>query len=254
MRIVSALVLAPPVLLAAWFGRPAFDLLVLLCVVILAWEWSHVTERRFGPSGLAACLFALTAVMFFDHPLFAFAVAATGSVIAAFLRRGRGANWAAAGALYISLPVAALLWLRNVEGPEALFWLFFVVWATDIGAYAFGILIGGPKLAPSISPKKTWAGLLGGMLSAGVTGWWAAGYFGAQEKALLAGAGGAFLAVLAQAGDLFESFVKRHFGVKDASHLIPGHGGLMDRVDGLLAAAPAVALVLWAQERGFIAW
>ena len=123
------------------------------------------------------------------------------------------------------------------------FWLLAVVWATDIGAYFAGRGIGGPKLAPSISPNKTWAGLIGGALSAGLVGTLAAGL--TDSDATLLVVGGMILAVVAQGGDLLESWCKRHFGVKDSSHIIPGHGGILDRVDGLLAVLPVVFLYYW---------
>jgi len=147
------------------------------------------------------------------------------------------------GIPYIVFGSIALLWVRGVpdDGLGLLIYLLFAVWATDIGAYAAGRTIGGPKLAPRISPKKTWAGLIGGMIAAAAFGSGVALAFGAARPgfaALLA----AGLAVVSQAGDLFESGVKRHFDVKDSGHLIPGHGGLLDRVDGLIVAAPLFAL------------
>jgi phosphatidate cytidylyltransferase len=125
------------------------------------------------------------------------------------------------------------------------FWLFAVVWATDTAAYISGRLIGGPKLAPRFSPNKTWAGLIGGALAAALVGVIAATLMGdaPMPSMALASAG---LAVVAQAGDLVESALKRRFGVKDASTLIPGHGGVLDRLDGMLFAAPVfVALMMW---------
>lgn len=122
-----------------------------------------------------------------------------------------------------------------------LIYLLFCIWATDIGAYAAGKSIGGPKLAPRISPKKTWAGLVGGMLSAAAFGAGVAVAFDA-ERPWLAAVLGMVLAVVGQIGDLFESGIKRRFDVKDSGRLIPGHGGLLDRVDGLIVAAPVFAL------------
>jgi len=151
------------------------------------------------------------------------------------------AAWQVAGAPYIGLPVLALVWLRADIGYQGTFWLLLVVWATDIGAYAAGRSFGGPLLAPRISPKKTWAGLAGGMVSAAMVGAATALVLGGAWLPLAAISGA--LAVVAQAGDLAESHAKRHFGVKDASALIPGHGGLLDRVDGVLAVAPVVALL-----------
>jgi phosphatidate cytidylyltransferase len=150
----------------------------------------------------------------------------------------------------------ALVWLRgDVGGARLILWLMATVWATDIGAFFAGRLIGGPKLAPRISPKKTWAGLIGAMASAGLVGIVADfSVPGAPGAAVLAAAG-AVMAVVAQAGDLGESWVKRHFGAKDSSALIPGHGGLLDRVDGLLAAALALAAWQWfSSGGGVLSW
>ena len=154
---------------------------------------------------------------------------------------GTKAALTALGPVAILGAMAGLWFIREQLGMTAALWVFGMVWATDIGAYAAGRTIGGPKLAPRISPKKTWAGLIGGMISAAAFGAGVAVAYGAARPgfaALLA----AVLAVVSQAGDFFESGVKRYFDKKDSGHLIPGHGGLLDRVDGLIVAAPVFAL------------
>ncbi|MFI4988772.1 MAG: phosphatidate cytidylyltransferase, partial [Alphaproteobacteria bacterium] len=161
--------------------------------------------------------------------------------------------WRAAGALYVGIPSTALLWLRGDSGAYAVLWLFLVVWATDIGAYACGRLIGGPRLAPRLSPNKTWAGLVGGLLAASAVGALLAPALGVPARGLLVGLS-AILSLVSQAGDLLESALKRHFGVKDTSALIPGHGGLFDRVDGVLAAAPAAAVLQLLSGGSLLAW
>ncbi|MBF0392486.1 MAG: phosphatidate cytidylyltransferase, partial [Alphaproteobacteria bacterium] len=171
------------------------------------------------------------------------------------LRHRPATAWLAWGVFYIGIPVTSLVWLRGLPegGRAALIWLFLVIWATDIGAYAAGRSIGGPLLAPRVSPKKTWAGLIGGMISAAVVGAVAARLLGHPSMLPLAAFSG-MMAVVAQIGDLGESWVKRRFGVKDSSNVIPGHGGVFDRVDGLIAAAPVVALAAWAAGEGWLAW
>jgi phosphatidate cytidylyltransferase len=153
--------------------------------------------------------------------------------------------WLVFGAIYIALAVHGL-WQTRANPFHGLLlatWLFFVVWATDVGAYAFGRVIGGPKIAPSISPSKTWAGLLGGIVCVAVVmnimlGWLLGRLTHDLKEILVIGVlWGAPLAILAQAGDFFESWMKRRAGVKDSGTLIPGHGGLFDRVDGLLPVA-----------------
>ena len=152
-----------------------------------------------------------------------------------------GTGWAVAGFVYALLPALALLWLRDREpqGLELIFWVFIVTWTTDIGAYFAGRAIGGPKLAPSISPNKTWAGLAGGMVSAGLAGWAWTHYV--MLPASLIWLAPAF-AVAAQGGDLFESWLKRRAGAKDSGTMLPGHGGILDRLDGLVVVATLTAL------------
>jgi phosphatidate cytidylyltransferase len=150
---------------------------------------------------------------------------------------------AALGALYAGLPVVALVWLYRGDsaGPTAVLFLLLAVWAADTGAYFAGRLIGGPKLVPRISPNKTWSGLAGGMAAGGVIGT----AFALARPELSLGymlLAGALLGAVAQGGDLLESALKREYGVKDASTLIPGHGGFMDRIDGLIAAVVVSAI------------
>ncbi len=162
----------------------------------------------------------------------------------------------AAGILYVGIGAIALVWLRQAGGDAGranVLFLVLVVWASDIGAYAAGRLFGGPKLAPALSPGKTWSGSAGGLLAAMLVGAVAAGLL-APASWGRAAAIAALLGVASQAGDLLESGIKRHFGVKDSGRLIPGHGGLLDRLDGLLAAAPAAAALAMVVGRGGVLW
>lgn len=256
-RTLSAMVLAPPALALAWAGGYAFAALAAAAAAIMCWEWhGMVRTGRFGWAGgvvagfcAAACLLAASV------PVWGLAAVAAG-VVAAVVLAGTATErmWMAGGALYAGLPPVALVWLRGGDGGrEVLFWLLLVVWATDIGAYGFGRLIGGPLLAPAVSPKKTWAGLVGGMVSAAAIGATFSAIVRMGDPAMTA-LGSAALAVIAQAGDLMESGVKRRWGVKDAGSIIPGHGGVLDRVDGLLAAGTAVAAVTLATGVEVLSW
>ena len=176
--------------------------------------------------------------------LFAVAVAAAATVIYyewTRIVRGWDVSWKIGGFIYALLPALALLWIRerDAHGLELLLWVFLVTWGTDIGAYFAGRRFGRAKLAPSISPNKTWAGLYGGIAAATlIAGAWA----------VLTGLGKSLLplaplfAVAAQAGDLFESWMKRRAGVKDSGNWLPGHGGLLDRLDGLVPVAVLTAI------------
>jgi phosphatidate cytidylyltransferase len=160
------------------------------------------------------------------------------------LTENEEAIWRFAGLFYVAIPCACLLWLRS-QDIALVFYILFVVWTTDIGAYFSGRIVGGAKLAPAISPNKTWAGLGGGMTSAGIVG--GLSHLFSPYPLTIWGAIllGMVLAFLAQISDLFESWLKRQAGVKDSSSLIPGHGGLLDRVDGLIFTLPFFALLVY---------
>lgn len=245
--------LIPVALAAVWFGSPFLPALVVVAGAGMGWEWARLSRLR-SPS---AVLFAIlgppvvACAMAFHEDLLSMLLAlAFAAAVAIAEKDQRLRLWGAIATLWIALPCAAILWLdRGVGGRERIIYLFAVVWASDIGAYAFGRLIGGPKLAPALSPNKTWAGAIGGLASAMVIGGLAAAAYTADPPALLL-AISAFVAIAAQLGDLAESFAKRHFKVKDSGALIPGHGGLLDRLDSLLTAALALAGALLVATAG----
>lgn len=257
-RALSALVMAPPALLAAWAGGYFFAALIALAAALMCWEWHRMMNGGYGRSGMvSSAALAAAALLAVIQPGMGLALVGAAAPAAALLAGGdrSGRGWAAFGVLYAGLPSVTLVWLRDhpAGGNTVIWWLLLVVWATDIGAYAFGRLIGGPKLLPAVSPKKTWAGLVGGMASAGAAALLVALAAGAPAGAAVFAAG-AVVAVVAQAGDLFESWVKRRCNVKDSSNIIPGHGGVLDRVDGLLTAALAVAALSLATGRTVLDW
>ena len=254
-RVLSALVLAPPALFAVYFGTPVFEAVLVLCCAVLAWEWTGLwnVRRLFLIAGvMTAALGGAVAATSVSGTVPALGVVLVGAVVvlgAAIAdpqvsdARTKRALWLVSGTVYLGLSIVALTWLRLKlgDGRGVFIWLLAVVWTGDIGAYVLGRTIGGPKLAVSISPNKTWAGFFGAIAGATVVGVATVGLMRAGNAALLIAASVA-LVVVAQVGDLAESWVKRRAGVKDTSRLIPGHGGLLDRVDGLLAAAAVLAL------------
>lgn len=252
LRLLSALVLVAAALGALWAGGWVFAALAAAAAVLILREWMAMS----GPFAFRAAPWALmvflvvTVVMARQDPLQSLGFSA---LIAAALMLARVSEprvaWLSLGILYAGVPAIAAVALRGAEtltfastGAVAMFFVFAVVWTTDTAAYFSGRLIGGPKLAPRFSPKKTWSGAIGGTLAGVVAG-----------LAVVAGAGigvGLPLALVAfllsavgQVGDLAESAMKRHFGVKDSGTLIPGHGGIMDRVDGLVAALVVAAAI-----------
>lgn len=261
-RILSAVVLAPVVLACVWFGYPYFELLLALAAALMAWEWRAMCAPGAGVGRVGWALLATPLAAIFAADLGgiqpALQVLAVGvfAVLALGARDGhRAAVWMGAGACYVTLPLLALIWLRAdwTAGREVVLWLFLVVWATDTGAFGVGRAIGGPRLAPFISPNKTWAGLFGGMAAAAAVGGLL--LLGLESPGPTAGALlGAGAAVVAQGGDLMESWVKRHFSVKDSGRTIPGHGGVLDRVDGILMLAPVLALAGLINNGGLMSW
>ncbi|PKQ05860.1 MAG: phosphatidate cytidylyltransferase [Alphaproteobacteria bacterium HGW-Alphaproteobacteria-11] len=249
-RVISAAVLAPVALGATWAGGWFFAALLAAAALVMAQELARLLYGAAVGSRDAAGLAVagLSVIVLATAGLPGAALAAAGAVLAFALAArswsGRTMMPALIAYCYLVIPLVALVWLRNDPelGLAVTIWLLATVWAIDICAYFAGRFIGGPKLAPSISPKKTWAGLIGGMMGAAAVGVVTSLWIGAGSPLLLAliGVG---MTVLEQAGDFFESALKRRSGVKDSGTLIPGHGGILDRVDGLVAVAAGAALL-----------
>ena len=245
VRAVSAAVLIPAVLLDVWAGGVWFTLMVALLGVLMAQEWTAIAHdgdpMQFAFHAAGAMCGALLPPA---SAMMAIAAVTGLSGWRAYASDESPVMWRYLGVPYVSLPALALVLLRSdpSHGAAVIVWLLVIVWAADTLAYFSGRIIGGPKLAPVISPKNTWAGLAGAMVGSAV----AAGVFAVLTGigsvvglALLAG----LLAIVEQAGDLFKSALKRHYGVKDSGRIIPGHGGIIDRVDGLVAVASAGAII-----------
>lgn len=246
-RIISGLLLAAVALALCYLGPVSFALLVIVVALIMSWEWGRVVRGHdFDPAfvmhgGTVAAASLLAAFGFAALGLVLVMIGAVLVLLLQFSERGR---LSALGVPYVGFPAISLLWLRSDEpfGFAAVLFVLVVVVTTDTFAYFGGRAIGGARLWPRISPKKTWAGLISGLVAGTLVGA-AFGFFleGASHAGL------AFLAFLlaaaSQAGDLAESALKRGFGIKDASTLIPGHGGFLDRMDGVVFAASAAALL-----------
>lgn len=267
-RVISATVLIPMVLAAVWYGGGPFLLLMAICVGLLAIEWAKMSAPN-APAEVAVTItVAVLAGVFAAYTGWywgAWLLMIGGAMAAAIASRHRTERAADAGygVIYIAPAVIAIIWLRNTSfepyslkpGP-GVSWtllLFAVTWGADIGAYAVGNLLKGPKLWPRISPNKTWSGFLGGLVIAALTGVVMAAALPALGLSWPLAAAVGFVGGLAtMAGDLWESILKRRFGVKDSGDLIPGHGGLLDRVDGLMFAAIAVAVCRLAMNHGWL--
>lgn len=250
LRVISGVLLAPVVLAAVWYGDWVFRAALALVAVLAVREWLAMVPNSRRPLTMLLALAGVLGAFAVQigSPLesdvwLACGVAIAGAVATSLAGGGRDRWLLGAGVIYIAAGIVGLEWLRAAPDVGLSLFLFamLAVWATDIGAYAAGRSIGGPKLAPRISPKKTWAGLVGGVIASGLVGWLVALWAVAAEP-LLAMFVGAVTAVVSQAGDLFESAIKRRYDVKDSGSVIPGHGGILDRIDGLLVAAPLLAL------------
>ena len=252
MRPVFGLLLAGIALEADYGGLEYFALFVGLGALLAVREWHRLVatgQRSVLPetvlAGLAIAL-ALLALTLKPHAWYGWAIVGGGVVLVGALAalRGEMPLWQGAGVLYIGGPALALVASRAIppEGAAIMIGLFIVVWMTDTGALIAGNLLKGPKLAPALSPNKTWSGTFGGVAVAAIAEVIFVSSIGGNAwRAALYGAG---LSVVAQAGDLFESFVKRRFHKKDSGTMIPGHGGVLDRIDSMLAAAIGVALLV----------
>ncbi len=242
-KTLVALLLLALAIPAIWFGGLAFWLLAVVGGVLMMGEWADLhqvspPQRRMAQFALSVPLAILAPIAAGPGPL-VFGLVAGAAFFLSATTRNAGLGW---GAVYVGLPVMALVLLR--EQPNGLLltlWTMSLVWATDIGAYFSGRAIGGPKIAPSISPKKTWAGLVGGAVAATGLAFALHIWVGLPFRFVTITP---LLAVLAQVGDFYESWLKRRAGVKDSSNLLPGHGGVLDRLDGLVPVAIVAALLV----------
>ena len=268
-RVVSGLVLIALSIFFTWTGGTLFTLAICTIGAILYYEWTRMTllpTQAFSVRFCAVVFAVAVLALLFGEIAWSFAVAVIGSLALAVIVNRRlvasatltRAKWAIGGLFYALVATVSLVVVRLAhadtgaagewytdQGLILMAYLLTVVWATDIAAYFTGRRFGGPKLLPIVSPKKTWSGSLGGVAAAAVVG----GLFGYSPVGFDVPAGVALaivLSIVAQAGDLFESWIKRRYRVKDSSRLIPGHGGFMDRVDGLVAAAVPLAIYVTA--------
>lgn len=275
IRLISAAVLLPVAIGAIVLGYPWFNLLVAAFAAAMAWEWTSIIatvrepgQTRPAPAPSApgwratatlSMVFAVLAVWCAtreERPTAWEAILCGSAAVAicSLIFDRRRTAWYLAGVLYVAVPAVALILSRG--GPDGLAtigWMVGLVVAADTGGYIAGRSIGGPKLAPRISPNKTWAGLGGAVLGAAIVGL-LTGFIVNHTNVWVLALLSAALGLVEQAGDLVESAFKRHFGVKDASHIIPGHGGVLDRVDGLLAVAVAVLVIGEWTGRSVLTW
>ncbi|MEM7693524.1 MAG: phosphatidate cytidylyltransferase [Pseudomonadota bacterium] len=248
LRLISAMVLIPFVLFSTWLGELPFLAFVLLTAALVHYEWLRMvgagTALPLHLIGTVGLVLAGAAAQFYGPLPAGLLVAATMVVMAALAHTGAAAckaRWAAMGTLYAGLAVVALIMLRKGEaGFGAVMFVFLIAWASDTAAFFVGRNVGGPKLWPAVSPSKTWSGAAGGFVAGIVFGAAVAFLLELPVTVVTILAAGCIAAAV-QAGDLVESAAKRRFAVKDAGSLIPGHGGVMDRVDGLIAAALVTA-------------
>ena len=258
LRAVSALVLAPAVVGAVMIDV-AWPYLVLISigVALLAIEWGGMSAPR-APVRISAAVTVAVLVSLFlthlGHPLWGWFAMVLGALACALVARGvaeRPAD-AAFGVLYLAPAAICLAWLRSTnQGSWWTLMLFLVTWGADIGAFATGRTFKGPKLWPRVSPNKTWSGFIGGLLASMAIGTSMTALSAFRLNLLAAAAIGLIVGLATMAGDLWESALKRRFGVKDSGDLIPGHGGLLDRVDGLMFAVVVMAIARLANHWGW---
>lgn len=254
LRVVSAAVLAPLALVAAYIGGLPFALFWGIAALVVLWEWMTLVvgpNYRLLVLSCAAAIAVADFLAWLGRPVTALFMVGLGALAGAIFAPSERRLWVIAGAGYAGGMVLAPVFLRADAGFgfAVILLVFAIVWTTDVLGYFAGRAFGGPKLWPAVSPKKTWSGAIAGTVGAVVVALLVAAQFGSFDRiAIIAVA--LLLSIMAQAGDLFESWVKRRFDAKDSSHIIPGHGGVMDRLDGFWAAA-VVGCVVGLLRGGF---
>ena len=254
LRILSAVVLAPLAIFAAYQGGWTFVLFWAVAAIAVLWEWTIMVVGASQRLMFLSCAGAIAIAGFvagLGRPIVAILMVGLGGLAAAIFAPDERRVWITVGIGYSGALLLGPVFLRadGMFGFAVIVLLFAIVWTTDVFAYFAGRALGGPKLLPVVSPKKTWSGAIVGAIGAVLVALFIAGLFGSFKISAVVVI--AFvLSVVSQCGDLFESWVKRQFGAKDSSHLIPGHGGVMDRLDGFWAAA-LVACVIGLARGGF---
>jgi phosphatidate cytidylyltransferase len=257
LRVASAVVLVPTALVAAWLGGWPFLVVISVGMALLAIEWGGMSAPRAPVRVAAAVTAAILAAVFLAHQghfVLAWIAVPVAAMAAALIARGvaERAVDAGYGVLYIAPAAVCLVWLRSTnQGHWWTLMLFACTWAADIGAFAVGSVVKGPKLWPRFSPNKTWSGFVGGLAAASGSAVLMAGLSVFQLDLRAAALVGLAVGLATMAGDLWESALKRRFGVKDSGDLIPGHGGLLDRVDGLMFAVVVMAAARLANHLGW---
>lgn len=264
LRILSAAVLAPLAIFSAYHGGWVFVLFWGLAAIAVLWEWTTMVvgaSHRMMFSSCGGAIAIAGFVAWLGRPIVAILMVGLGGLAAAIFAPEERRVWVTAGIGYAGALLLAPVFLRadGMLGFAAIVLLFAIVWTTDVFAYFAGRALGGPKLLPVVSPKKTWSGAIVGVIGAILVALFVASLFGSFNRTAIIII--AFvLSVVSQCGDLFESWVKRQFGAKDSSHLIPGHGGVMDRLDGFWAAALVGCIIglvrggFDAPARGLLEW
>ena len=249
VRIASAAVLIPLVLWIVALGGVWFLTLISIGVALLGIEWALISAPKVAGRISVAVTVAILAAQFtgyLGHPILSFLILSFGALCAGLYASRLNSNWmdAAYGVFYIGFPAIIIVWLRSTD--KGVYWVFFaflIAWAADSAAYIVGRLVGGPKLWRRYSPNKTWSGFAGGMIAGMLTAGSLSDLTHVFHHDTSASFVGLLVALSTMAGDLWESALKRRFGVKDSGSLIPGHGGLMDRVDGLMFAVVALGVI-----------
>jgi phosphatidate cytidylyltransferase len=250
-RIASGVAIAAIALAMTYWSPAVFAVLMFLIAAAMSWEWGRMVRGPMPDTGMVVhilAIFMAAILTAMDLAGLGIAAAVVGAIAVAALAFGSGrAQLSGAGVFYTGLPIVALGWLRGDEplGFLAALFVLLAVVVTDVAAFIAGRTIGGPKLWPEVSPNKTWSGLVGGVAAAAIAGALFAWISGTGSPLWLAGLG-LVMGLIAQGGDLAESALKRHFGLKDTGDLIPGHGGFMDRMDGIVTASIAAALIAFA--------
>lgn len=244
-RTVAALILGPLVIASIFLQFPYYPLLVLAAGAALSWEWSNMTAQDKKSDYAVIYTISMAVAVMLQSWFGIFLTIFVCSVLVFVKARQEKHRWLLLlGVPYISIGIGSLMWLMLYFSALTVLWVLLLVWAVDVGGYMFGCSIKGPKLAPRISPNKTWSGLFGGMFMAAFVSVVFIYYTGFEDYAYYA-VFAAVLAVVEQIGDLIESAIKRKVGVKDSSNIIPGHGGVFDRIDGLIFTAPVLLAVIF---------